>query len=277
MNHWKFATPNIAYVSGGGSGIGLNIIKELLCDGCSVAIFDLKVADELLEQLRQQCAEGQRVEVYLVDITDPKAVDEAMDEAARTIGTADLALNSAGILRTGVFTEMPYETFDLVVRINLMGSRNFAASALRHMHCGSHLVLVASLAGILGTYTQAAYVASKHGVVGLAEVLRIEQKLKGIDVSVICPGEIATPLLAYEREHGSNVTKKLNEIAGVLTVDEAVTGIMKGLRSREFMITPGFKAKLLRALARKASGLFRRTIDTNLAKAIAEEQALSQK
>ncbi|NRH28389.1 SDR family NAD(P)-dependent oxidoreductase [Pseudomonas sp. MS19] len=277
MRNWTFGTPKVAYISGGGSGIGLNIANELLEEGCSVALFDLKFDDEVLRQLRKQCRASQKVEVYVVDITDPQAVDAAMDEAAQTLGAADLALNSAGILRTGVFTEMPYETFEQVVRINLLGSRNFAASALRHMHSGSHLVLVASLAGIVGTYTQAAYVASKHGVVGLAEVLRLEQKLKGIDVSVICPGEISTPLLTYEREHGSNVTKRLNEIAGVLTVDEAVSGIMKGLRSREFMITPGFRAKILRAVARKASGLFRRTMDINLAKAIAEDQALSLK
>lgn len=99
-----------------------------------------------------------------------------------------------------------------------------------------------------------------------AEVLRLELKLQGIDVSVICPGEIETPLLVYEREHGSPITQPLNEIAGVITVEQAVFRIMKGLKKRKYMITPGFRANILRFFARKAPGLLHRSADSALAK-----------
>jgi NAD(P)-dependent dehydrogenase (short-subunit alcohol dehydrogenase family) len=273
MSNWKFSVPRVAFVSGGGSGIGLQIVKALLAEHCSVAIFDLQVDPVLLEQWQQSLRPGQKVETCIVDITDPLAVEAAMDQATRVLGAPDFAFNSAGILRTAVFTELPYETFEQVVRINLLGSRNFAAGVLRHMRAGGHLVLVASLAGIVGSYTQAAYAASKFGVVGLAEVLRAEQKLQGIDVSVVCPGEIATPLLDYERAHGSPITEAVNAFAGVLSVETAVTGILQGVRKRQFMITPGFKAKLTRCLARKSTGLFHWIVDRKLARACAEEQA----
>ena len=276
MNSWKHGAPKIAYVSGGGSGIGLNIVKALIADDASIAIFDLKVEDDVLAELRQRCvSKQQKVQPYLVDITDPVAVEAAMDQAAAEVGTPDFAFNSAGILRTAVFTELPYETFDLVGKVNLMGSRNFAAGVLKHMQSGGHLILVASLSGVVGSYSQAAYAASKFGVVGLAEVFRIEQKLHGLDVSVVCPGEIETPLLAHEREHGSAITESLNAIAGVLSVEQAVAGILKGVRNREFMITPGFGANLTRFLARKTSGLFRWIVDYKLAKAYAEEMNTS--
>lgn len=273
MTTWIKGAPKVAFISGAGSGIGLQIAKALLSDGASLALFDLRVDDAVLESLRRGCCrQGQRVEVFTVDISQAASVDAAIDAAVGSFGAPDFAFNSAGILRTALFTELPAETFELVIRINLIGSRNFAAGILRYMKPGGHLALVASLAGIIGGYTQAAYGASKFGVVGLAEVLRLEQKPCGIDVSVICPGEISTPLLDHERQHGSKVTEALNAAAGVLTVEQAVAGILQGLRKREFMITPGFKARFLRGMARKASGLMRWMTDKTLAGALADEQ-----
>jgi len=272
MTSWKHGTPQVAFISGGGSGIGLCLVKSLISEGTNVAIFDLRVDDAVITELQKNARPSQKMEFYEADVTDPIAVEAAMDKAAGDMGAPDLAINSAGMMRNGEFTALPYETFERVVRVNLLGSRNFAAGALKHMHSGGHLVLIASLAGLAGSYTQSAYAASKFGVVGLAEVLRVEQKLKGIDVSVVCPGEISTPLLDYERAHGSRITETVNAFAGVLPVDEAVAGILKGIRKREYMITPGFRAKLTRFLARKATGVMHRIVDQKVAKAHAEEQ-----
>ncbi|MFV8782112.1 SDR family NAD(P)-dependent oxidoreductase [Microbulbifer sp. SA54] len=268
MSNWKHGTPKVAFVSGGGSGIGLNLTRALLADGASVAIFDLKVEDALMEELRGLCRGDARVERFVVDITDPEAVERAMDEAAATLGAPEFAINCAGILRTAVFTEMSYAMFDQSIRVNLYGSRNFAAGVLKHMRSGGHLALIASLAGMCGSFTHGAYATSKFGVVGLAEVLRTELKPRGIDVSVVCPGEIHTPMLEEERRVGSKVTEIVNEFAGVLPVEVAVQGILDGLRKRTFMITPGFKAKLTRYLARSHTGLFRWIVDKKVAEAL---------
>ncbi|CAD5108421.1 SDR family NAD(P)-dependent oxidoreductase [Zestomonas carbonaria] len=273
MSKWIQGTPRVAFISGGGSGIGLQIAKALVADGASVALFDLKVDGAVLDELQGlRIRAGQAVEAFTVDISQSTEVETAIGNAVEMLGVPDFAFNSAGILRTALFTELPAETFEQVVRINLIGSRNFAAGVLRYMSRGSHLVLVASLSGIIGGYTQAAYCASKFGVVGLAEVLRLEQKPRGIDVSVVCPGEIATPLLTYERQHGSKVTEALNATAGVLSVEEAVAGILAGLKKRQFMVTPGFRARLLRAMARKTSGLLRWITDQTLSKALQAER-----
>ncbi|MDY1247775.1 SDR family NAD(P)-dependent oxidoreductase [Pseudomonas aeruginosa] len=272
MNKWVGGTPRVAFISGAGSGIGLQVAKALVGEGANLALFDLKIDATVIDELRALCMRPQqKVEAFIVDITQAAEVSAAVDAAAEKLGVPDFAFNSAGILRTGLFTELSVETFELVVRINLIGSRNFAAGVLRHMGRGGHLVLVSSLSGIIGAYTHAAYCASKFGVVGLAEVLRLEQKPRGIDVSVVCPGEIATPLLTYEREHGSKIAEALNAGAGVLSVEEAVAGILDGLRRRQFMVTPGKRARFLRALARKASGLQRWLSDQVLAKALQAE------
>jgi len=272
MSHWRKGKPRIAFISGGSSGLGFEIAKSIVTEGTSIAIFDLDSDDKYIAELRKSCLRSeQKIEHYCVDVTDPDALDLAMESAVRDTGVPDFALNSAGILRTALFTELSFETFDHVIKVNLIGSRNFAASTLKHMKSGGHLILVASLAGIVGSYTQAAYAASKFGVIGLAEVLRAELKLQGIAVSVICPGEIDTPLLKYERKHGSPITEKLNSFAGVLSVERAVSGIMKGLKKQQYMITPGFRAKLTRVLARKTTRLFHWIVDNKLARACTKD------
>ena len=269
MTNWKYRAPQVTYLSGGGSGIGLGFAQALIAQGSSVAILDLQISEQVLVRLKQACRNpGQSVVFYPADITDPAVVAGAMAKAHAQQGAADLAFNCAGLMRNALFTELPYETFHQVINVNLIGSRNFAASALKHLAPQGHLVFMASLAGIVGSYTQSAYAASKFGVVGLAEVLRAEQKLCGVDVSVVCPGEIQTPLLDYERQHGSPVTRSLNSVAGVLTVDQAVAGILRGIQRRQFMITPGFKARLIRSLARKCTSLQRWIVDRNLARSL---------
>ncbi|UHQ54933.1 SDR family NAD(P)-dependent oxidoreductase [Microbulbifer sp. YPW16] len=273
MSNWKHGAPRVAFISGGGSGIGLRLAGALLQEGARVAIFDLHVDESVLADLRgKQAHAGGWVESYTVDITDPVAVTTSMDLATAEVGVPDFAINCAGILRTAEFSELAFETFEQSIRVNLIGSRNFAAGALRHMQPGGHLALVASLAGICGSYTHAAYSASKFGVVGLAEVLRTELTPEGIDVSVVCPGEIHTPMLEEERRTGRLVTEVINEFAGVMPVDKAVDGILAGLRKRQYMITPGFRARLTRAIARKAPGLFHRIIDGKVRQGLAREQ-----
>lgn len=259
--------PKTVFISGGMSGLGAELASAFIRAGSNIAIFDLQNDADVIANMKQLCpSPTQKINAYAIDIRDANAVEQAVFQAVQEVGKPNLAINSAGILRTAPFEELEQDTFKLVIDINLMGSRNFAASVTPHMGKGDHLALIASLAGIVGTYTQAAYAASKFAVVGLAEVLRLEMKLKGVDVSVICPGEIETPLLAFERQHGSEATKNLNSFAGVLTVEQACNGILKGLTRRQFMITPGAKAKFTRELSRKASGLFRKIADYKLAK-----------
>lgn len=254
--------PETVFISGGMSGIGAELAKSFVQAGANVAIFDLQSDMAALDNIKALSKfPHQNIHAYGLDIRNPDEVNSAMRKAVEEVGQPNLAINSAGILRTAPFNELDYTTFKQVIDINLIGSRNFAAGVVPHMTAGDHLVLIASLAGIVGTYTQAAYAASKFGVVGLAEVLRLELKQENIDVSVICPGEIETPLLEYERHHGKEATKNLNAFAGVLSVTDACQAIVKGLAKREFMITPGFRALFTRELARKASKLFRRIVD----------------
>jgi len=95
----------------------------------------------------------------------------------------------------------------------------------------------------VGCYGYAAYCASKYGVVGLAEVLRIELAQKGIDVTVVCPPEVETPMVEAERLNRPKQTEALKLMAGTLPLDYAVRQIRKGIDARRFMVIPGWRAR----------------------------------
>lgn len=255
MNSWK-----LAFITGGGSGIGREIARRLLATGTSVAVFDRESRPEVVEELQSLAArtDGTRCEFFTADVTDGEGLHEAVQAAASTLGAPDFALNCAGIQNAKPFADLSREEFEQVVSVNLFGSRNFAAATLPHMRPGGQFALVASLAGLVSSYSYSAYNASKHGVVGLAGALRLEYRQKGVEVSVICPPEINTPMVVEERKTLHRAGAKLKDAAGTLEVGPACDYMLKQLGRRRYLIIPGFKARGVAAVARWFPNTMRR-------------------
>jgi NAD(P)-dependent dehydrogenase (short-subunit alcohol dehydrogenase family) len=237
--------PKTLFVSGGMSGIGKALALEYLRRGADVAIFDLVVDDAVLQELdntRQN--QAQKIVAFQASVTDFEQLATAVGQAVESIGPPELAINCAGIQRAQPFGELPREDFELVVQVNMFGSRNFAAAVLPSMQRGARLALVASMAGFAANYSYAAYCASKFGVIGLGRVLRLECKPRGINVSLICPPEVDTPMVVQEMKNMHPVSRRLKDIGGSLSVQEAMRGIFAGLDAGRNVIIPGLKAKL---------------------------------
>jgi NAD(P)-dependent dehydrogenase (short-subunit alcohol dehydrogenase family) len=254
-----------AYVTGGGSGIGLRLAEMLAGRGVRVALFDLRFSDAVRDRLTR-LAPG--TVFHPVDVRDADALQSAVRACVAEVGAPQLAINCAGVQRNKTFLELTAADFDFVVDVNLRGSRNFAAAVLPHLAQATNLVLLASLAGLVGNYGYAAYNASKFGVVGLASALRIECKPRGIAVTVVCPPEVVTPMVLEERKTASPVSMATKDFAGVVGLDELCNDILHGASRGEWMIVTGFKAKLTRFLARLAPGLMNRITDRMVADAL---------
>ena len=271
MKGWKTAV-----ITGGGSGIGLRLAEMLVREGTSVGIIDRSdsaQAREILEALaRQQVAT--QVEFFQADVTDAAALERAVNAAAEGLGVPDVAINCAGIQVAKPFAELTAEEFERVININLCGSRNFAAAVLPRMQSGAQLALMASLAGLVPSHSYAAYNASKFGVIGLAGALRLEYIAKGIEVSVICPPEVDTPMVAEERKTLPAVAVKLKETAGTMELQPACDEIMKQLRARRVTIIPSFRARAVVWVARVFPGLMRK-LSERIVLATAEETGRS--
>jgi NAD(P)-dependent dehydrogenase (short-subunit alcohol dehydrogenase family) len=255
-----------AFVTGGGSGIGLALAETLAKRGTRIATFDLRFSDEARARLRKVCPDALFFEV---DVRDAAGVVAAVDAAVQQIGAPEVAINSAGVQVARPFLDISSESYDFVVDVNLKGSRNFAAAVLPHMRSGGHLALVASLAGIVSNYGYAAYSSSKFGVVGLASALRIECKTRGIVVSAICPPEVPTPMVDEERRTAPAVTMQTKQFAGTVTLPDLCAQVMHGLERDRFMIIPGsWRARFTVLLARTFPRLLARITDRMVAQAL---------
>jgi NAD(P)-dependent dehydrogenase (short-subunit alcohol dehydrogenase family)/catechol 2,3-dioxygenase-like lactoylglutathione lyase family enzyme len=248
-----------ALITGGGSGIGMEFARQLLLQGTSVAIVDRSEVPESRHSLEAvaQSVPATKVCFYQADVTDSAGLQQVVAAAAKELGKLDLAINSAGIQIAKPFNQITAQEFERVVITNLCGSRNLAAAALPHMQNGSQLALVASLAGLVPSHSYAAYNASKFGVVGLAGALRLECISQGIEVSVVCPPEIDTPMVVEERKTLPPVAMKLKDAAGSLELQPACTDMLRQLRKGRAMIIPSMRARMVARVARIFPGLMR--------------------
>jgi NAD(P)-dependent dehydrogenase (short-subunit alcohol dehydrogenase family) len=226
-------------ITGGASGIGRRLAELLVARGERVAVID-----------REPGGAPAGVPAFAADVRDAAAVAGAVAEAVAVHGPPRLVVNSAGVQLAKAFGDLTEDEFRRVVEVNLLGSRNVAAATLEHLAGGGHLVLVASLAGLVPNYGYAAYCASKYGVVGLAEVLRLEGRPRGIRVSVVCPPEVETPMVEEERRTQLAPSKALKELAGTLDLDTAARGILAGIDRGDFLIVPSRRAQATRLLGK---------------------------
>lgn len=238
-----------ALVTGAGSGIGKRLSELLLERGEQVIAVDVVFSDSA----RADLSSAGEVHFETVDVRDGAAVAAAVESGVAALGAPKLVVNCAGVVIATPFEDTDEEAFRRVVDINLYGSRNVAEAVLPHLRgAGGHLVLFASMAGFVANYGYSAYCASKFGVVGMAEVLRLEEKPNGVNVSVVAPPEIMTPMVEEERAHGSKLTGQMKQFAGSLELDPATRAILKGIDGGGFLIIPGGKARSTRTLNRLA-------------------------
>lgn len=260
MTHykWKYGPPKTALVTGAASGLGQRFCQQLLSEGVKVAAFDRGFDTAARHELQEYATSEDAVRFYAADIVDHTAIAATVAEALGDMGAPDLLLHCAGISEPSKFDELSHADFTRTIDINLHGTRNVVAAVLPYMVRGSHIVLTASLAGITANYAYSAYSASKFGVVGLTEVLRMEMVERGIDVSSLCPAEIVTPMVHGEWAIKDPIRTKLKAFAGSMERDPACELIMRAIAARKPRIVPGFRAQLTSFLTRVLPGPSRR-------------------
>lgn len=191
--HTSDALVRRAVVTGGASGIGLAIATRLADDGAHVVVNDisLEAAERAAEGIR---SEGGTAIAVAADVSDADAVARLVERTVKEFGGLDIMVNNAGIEGDAALRKLQPEFWDRVIDVNLDGVFNGCRAAASVMEGGGRIVNIASRAW-LGWWGQAAYAASKGGVVSLTRALAVELASKGITVNCVAPGLIDSPML----------------------------------------------------------------------------------
>ena len=190
-----------AFITGAAHGIGLGIARAFGRAGAKLALADVDVA--ALARASAELREITAVATVALDVRDREAWARAADLVERELGPVSLLVNNAGVAGAAPAVQLTYELWDWAIGINLHGVIHGIQTFLPRMAArgaGGHIVNTASGAGLAATQSGVLYTTAKYAVVGMSEALQLELAPIGIGVSVLCPGPVATDILARTAE-----------------------------------------------------------------------------
>jgi 3-hydroxybutyrate dehydrogenase len=208
-----------AVVTGSTSGIGLGIAKALAAQGANVVLNGFGDAEAPKAEV---AAHGVKVGYHGADMSKPAEIEDMIGYATKTFGGVDVLVNNAGIQHVARIENFPVERWDAIIAINLSSAFHATRVALPGMlsRRWGRIINVASVHGLVASAEKSAYVAAKHGVVGLTKVTALENAGSGITCNAICPGWVLTPLVQKQVDAKAAALGVSNEEAKKLLLGE---------------------------------------------------------
>ena len=192
-----------AVITGSTSGIGLATAELLAAKGCNVVINSFTDSEDD-HRIASDLAKKQGVDAIYVkaDMSKPEEARSLIEQAASKLGSVDILVNNAGIQYVAPIEEFPTDKWNAILAINLSAAFHTSAAAVPGMRDNGwgRIVNIASAHGLRASPHKAAYVAAKHGIVGLTKVVAVELAGKGVTCNAVCPGFVHTPLVEKQIE-----------------------------------------------------------------------------
>ncbi len=206
----------VALVTGSTSGIGLGIARALAQQGADIMLNGFGDAAAIAQlQKELASAHGVRVLHHAADMSKPGEIAEMIRTTESTLGRLDVLVNNAGIQHVAPIEEFPIDRWDAVMAINLSSAFHTIRGALPGMKQRGfgRIINIASVHGLVASVQKAAYVAAKHGLVGLTKVVALETAQTPITCNAICPGWVLTPLVQKQVDARAQSKSMSNEDA----------------------------------------------------------------
>ena len=187
-----------ALVTGSTSGIGLGIARTLAAEGANVVLNGFGDAAEI-DKLQQDLAKefGVQVAYHNADMSKPAEIESMIAFVGDKFGGVDVLVNNAGIQHVANIEDFPVEKWDAIIAINLTSAFHTSRLVLPRMRANNwgRIINPASTHGLVASAGKSAYVAAKHGLIGLTKAGALETASTGVTVNAICPGFVLTPLV----------------------------------------------------------------------------------
>ncbi len=228
--------PKVVWITGASTGIGRDLALSFARDGCTVA-----VSARSGGKLAELAGLSPNIRAYPVDVTDTAAVAKTATDIARELGAIDLAVLNAGVWHPMTASSYHLEHAKSSIAVNYTGVINALDPVMRAMIARErgHIALVSSVAGYRGLPMSAAYGPTKAALINLAESLYGDLKRKGVTMTVVNPGFVATPMTEVNTF----------PMPFIVTAGQAVAAIRRGLERGQFEIVfPGRMALLMKTL-----------------------------
>lgn len=233
----------LAVISGGSSGIGLEIARGLTARGYCTA---LMARDELrLDYARAAILRdfpGAAILLLPIDVADPAACAGAIASLHAEHGRIDWLCTSAGMVEPGLFSDLALDSHRRQMEVNYFGTLNLVIPVVKIMRAqgGGRITMISSAVAFAGVAGYSGYAPGKFAVRGLGETLRAELAGAGIAVSVAFPPDTETPQYAAEHALRPEATRRISAGGGVLKADEVARTIIEGAEKGRFMLTPSW-------------------------------------
>lgn len=226
-----FLKGKTAVISGSTSGIGLAYAKALAAEGAAVVLNGFGEADAIeANRAALEQASGAVALYDPADMTRPDQIEAMIERAAKETGSVDIVINNAGIQHVAPITEFPVEKWDAIIAINLSSAWHMMRAAIPHMRQKGwgRIITTASAHSLVASPNKSAYVAAKHGVVGITKTVALEVATDGITANCISPGYVWTPLV----ENQIPDTMKARGLSREQVIDDV---LLKAQPTKEFV------------------------------------------
>ncbi len=203
INSQEALAGKVSLVTGSTSGIGLGIARALAAAGSEIVLNGFGKPEEVADVQAKIVADFKvRVTFSPADMSKPAAIREMIEKTLQSSGRLDILVNNAGIQHVAPLQDFPIEKWDAILAINLSSAFHTTRLALPSMleNKWGRIINIASAHGLVASPFKSAYVAAKHGIVGLTKVTALETAEQGITCNAVCPGYVYTPLVETQIE-----------------------------------------------------------------------------